>query len=209
MIGKFVDREKNTPTVTILCALRCIRTCTHSYIWFQQFRLEQISAPNSGTASRETALPPFTIQLPSVEWPLLTGTRCCSPLRTPATATPQRSTFTTSQGSHRRLSEARRLSTILCSPMRCPGAHPHSRLPHADSHASLLGPSLFLSLLFEVFVTLLLRFQVPEKITCALWGPTNDTVYFCSEDGSICIFDVAMQKVASPSLYRRNLYQKR
>eukprot|EP00667_Euglena_gracilis_P017387 EG_transcript_18312 len=36
--------------------------------------------------------------------------------------------------------------------------------------------------------------RVPEKITCAAWGPTNDTAYFSSEDGSIVILDVQAAK---------------
>lgn len=33
-----------------------------------------------------------------------------------------------------------------------------------------------------------------EAILCAHWGPTNDTIYMCSDDGSISIFDVETQK---------------
>jgi translation initiation factor 3 subunit I len=32
-----------------------------------------------------------------------------------------------------------------------------------------------------------------EKITCALWGPTNDTIYFSSEDGTLAIYNVSRQ----------------
>jgi|UniRef100_A0A7S4CT44 translation initiation factor 3 subunit I len=36
--------------------------------------------------------------------------------------------------------------------------------------------------------------KVPEKITFAHWGPTNETVYFSSEDGTIVILDIQQGK---------------
>lgn len=36
--------------------------------------------------------------------------------------------------------------------------------------------------------------RVPEKITHATWGPTNETVYFSSEDGSVVILDIQSEK---------------
>eukprot|EP00999_Lentomonas_sp_LEN2_P003017 NODE_873_length_1140_cov_109.052320_g831_i0.p1 GENE.NODE_873_length_1140_cov_109.052320_g831_i0~~NODE_873_length_1140_cov_109.052320_g831_i0.p1 ORF type:complete len:331 (+),score=55.30 NODE_873_length_1140_cov_109.052320_g831_i0:76-1068(+) len=38
-----------------------------------------------------------------------------------------------------------------------------------------------------------LRHEAYEKITCALWGPTNDTIYFSSDDGSIVVFNLEKQ----------------
>jgi translation initiation factor 3 subunit I len=37
-------------------------------------------------------------------------------------------------------------------------------------------------------------FTQPEGICHATWGPTNDTIYFCSEDGSVSIYDVEKQQ---------------
>ena len=37
-------------------------------------------------------------------------------------------------------------------------------------------------------------FTQSEPIMCAKWGPTNDTIYFCSDDGTVCIMDVETQK---------------
>eukprot|EP00998_Keelungia_sp_KM082_P006466 NODE_2714_length_1006_cov_91.806598_g2694_i0.p1 GENE.NODE_2714_length_1006_cov_91.806598_g2694_i0~~NODE_2714_length_1006_cov_91.806598_g2694_i0.p1 ORF type:complete len:300 (+),score=72.24 NODE_2714_length_1006_cov_91.806598_g2694_i0:58-900(+) len=34
-----------------------------------------------------------------------------------------------------------------------------------------------------------LTHEVSEKITCAVWGPTNDTIYFSSDDGTIVKLD--------------------
>ncbi|KAJ9465741.1 Eukaryotic translation initiation factor 3 subunit I [Diplonema papillatum] len=39
-----------------------------------------------------------------------------------------------------------------------------------------------------------LKFTVPEKINMAVWGPTNETIYFCSEDGSVAVLDVQKEK---------------
>ena len=33
-----------------------------------------------------------------------------------------------------------------------------------------------------------------EDIMFAEWGPTNDTIYFCTSDGAVCIMDVETQK---------------
>eukprot|EP01006_Ploeotia_vitrea_P050573 TRINITY_DN67475_c6_g2_i1.p1 TRINITY_DN67475_c6_g2~~TRINITY_DN67475_c6_g2_i1.p1 ORF type:complete len:335 (+),score=42.64 TRINITY_DN67475_c6_g2_i1:59-1063(+) len=40
----------------------------------------------------------------------------------------------------------------------------------------------------------------PEKITCAAWGPTNDTIYFSSEDGYMVIYNAKddMEAKAAP-----------
>ncbi len=37
-------------------------------------------------------------------------------------------------------------------------------------------------------------FSTDEQINFALWGPTNDTIYFCSEDGTVSILDVETKK---------------
>lgn len=44
--------------------------------------------------------------------------------------------------------------------------------------------------------TIPLRFAYTqsEQIMCAHWGPTNDTIYFCSDDGSVSMMDVETQK---------------
>ena len=38
------------------------------------------------------------------------------------------------------------------------------------------------------------RFQQPEGIKMAVWGPSNDSIYFCNEDGSVVIMDVETGK---------------
>eukprot|EP01059_Diplonema_ambulator_P022395 TRINITY_DN37689_c0_g1_i1.p1 TRINITY_DN37689_c0_g1~~TRINITY_DN37689_c0_g1_i1.p1 ORF type:complete len:336 (+),score=100.27 TRINITY_DN37689_c0_g1_i1:53-1060(+) len=38
------------------------------------------------------------------------------------------------------------------------------------------------------------KFTSPEKINMALWGPGNESIYFCSEDGSVAILDVETGK---------------
>eukprot|EP01061_Rhynchopus_euleeides_P026592 TRINITY_DN43379_c0_g1_i1.p1 TRINITY_DN43379_c0_g1~~TRINITY_DN43379_c0_g1_i1.p1 ORF type:complete len:381 (+),score=111.74 TRINITY_DN43379_c0_g1_i1:171-1145(+) len=38
------------------------------------------------------------------------------------------------------------------------------------------------------------RFQQHEGIKMCLWGPSNDSLYFCNEDGSVVILDVETQK---------------
>ena len=43
---------------------------------------------------------------------------------------------------------------------------------------------------FNPFVT----YTTPEQMMYAQWGPTNDTIYFCSDDGSVSILDVETQK---------------
>lgn len=37
-------------------------------------------------------------------------------------------------------------------------------------------------------------YETPEKINHALWGPNNETIYFCSEDGSVAVLDVETGK---------------
>ena len=38
------------------------------------------------------------------------------------------------------------------------------------------------------------RFQQPEVIKMCVWGPSNDSLYFCNEDGSVVIMDVETGK---------------
>lgn len=39
-----------------------------------------------------------------------------------------------------------------------------------------------------------IEYSTPEKIMYAVWGPTNDSVYFGSDDGSVSILDVETQQ---------------
>lgn len=38
-----------------------------------------------------------------------------------------------------------------------------------------------------------LTHESAEKINCALWGPTNDFTYFCTDDGSIVLYNLQSQ----------------
>ena len=37
-------------------------------------------------------------------------------------------------------------------------------------------------------------YENPEKINHAVWGPSNDSIYFCCEDGAVVIWDVETGK---------------
>eukprot|EP00992_Anisonema_acinus_P013569 TRINITY_DN8817_c0_g1_i1.p1 TRINITY_DN8817_c0_g1~~TRINITY_DN8817_c0_g1_i1.p1 ORF type:complete len:350 (-),score=108.44 TRINITY_DN8817_c0_g1_i1:104-1099(-) len=59
-----------------------------------------------------------------------------------------------------------------------------------------------------------LSYQVEEKITSAVWGPTNDTVYFAGDDGAIVVLDlnkreeIASNPMAHKSEIRRIVFDK-
>jgi translation initiation factor 3 subunit I len=49
---------------------------------------------------------------------------------------------------------------------------------------------------FNPFVS----YTTPEQMMYAQWGPTNDTIYFCSDDGSVSILDVETQKEVTSAM---------
>eukprot|EP01060_Flectonema_neradi_P030977 TRINITY_DN459_c1_g2_i1.p1 TRINITY_DN459_c1_g2~~TRINITY_DN459_c1_g2_i1.p1 ORF type:complete len:337 (+),score=63.68 TRINITY_DN459_c1_g2_i1:72-1082(+) len=53
------------------------------------------------------------------------------------------------------------------------------------------------------------QYRNPEKINHAMWGPSNDTIYFCCEDGAVCIYDVETGKEKASCLAHDGVHCKR